>query len=324
MMAKMRTFVSSVGDAPFCLFLASHDAHGPYTTGDASQYPPDKLKVPPYWYDTPELRQMFSEYLAEVTNFDALVGLVVAELKERGLFDDTVLMVCSEQGNAFPYAKWTCFDNGLHCGLVARYPAVIQPGSKCDELVAVMDIAPTLVELAGGSLSDGDCDGESIVRLLRGEETPVHEYVYGAFSNCNILDNKERIYPIRSIRDKDYTLLWCPNHESITSNVTLSEALRMVNEDSVEGGRSVAGSWAKHRKDDPRARFLTDRFFHRPEYALYRLADDPYEENNLIDDPEHADVVARMKTALHARLQELGDMDPIATEESLVNKRRGK
>jgi uncharacterized sulfatase len=320
MMKKMRDFITSTKGGPFCLFLASHDAHGPYTTGDPSQYPPDKLKVPPYWYDTPEFRRAFSKYLAEVTNFDVLVGQVYAELKGRGILDDTILVVCSEQGSAFPYAKWTCFDNGLHCGLIARYPDFIRPGSECGELVAMMDVTPTLVELAGGTLKDGECDGTSFAHLLRGETGPIHEYVYGAFTNCNIIDNRKRVYPIRSIRDKEYTLMYCPNNKDITSNTSLSGALELVQKDSVEGGNGVAASWARKRKEDRRAAFLTDRFFSHPEYELYKLADDPCEENNLIDDPAHKSVAERMKKALHARLEQLGDSDPIRTEQSLVKK----
>ena len=68
----------------FCLFLASSDGHAPFTTGDPSQYPPDKLTVPPYWLDTPETRESMSKHYAEVSNFDALVGMTRAMLEEKG------------------------------------------------------------------------------------------------------------------------------------------------------------------------------------------------------------------------------------------------
>ena len=126
----------------FCLFIASHDGHAPHTTGDASQYPPNKLTIPSYWLDTPELREGLSRYYAEVTNFDSLVGRTRDLLEKKGLLDNTVFVVCSEQGIQFPFAKWTCYDNGLHIGLVVRYPKVVEAGSVADQLISLGDVSP--------------------------------------------------------------------------------------------------------------------------------------------------------------------------------------
>lgn len=191
----------------FCLFLASSDGHAPHTTGDPSRYPPDRLTVLPYWLDTPEMRESMSKYYAEVTNFDALVGQTRAMLEEKGQLENTVFFVCSEQGVQFPFAKWTCFDNGLHMGLVARFPKRIEAGSVAPQLVSLMDVAPTLVELAGGGRKEGEMDGKSFVSVLDGATEEINRYVFGAFTNCNIIDNRKRIYPVRAIRDSGYTLI---------------------------------------------------------------------------------------------------------------------
>ena len=50
---------------PFCLFACSNEPHSPWNKGDASVYPPEKIKLPPYLADTPEIRDEFSRYLAE-------------------------------------------------------------------------------------------------------------------------------------------------------------------------------------------------------------------------------------------------------------------
>jgi len=52
---------------PFCIFACSNEPHGPYTKGDPSAYPQESLKLPPTWVDTPETRQSYSKYLAEIT-----------------------------------------------------------------------------------------------------------------------------------------------------------------------------------------------------------------------------------------------------------------
>ncbi len=318
---RAREFMDSCAeeDKPFCLFIASNDSHAPFTTGDRSAYDAASLTIPPYWLDTPELRQELVKYYAEVSNFDTLVGQMRGELELRGLWDNTIFMVCSEQGTQLPFAKWTCYDNGLHSGLVAHWAGVTAPNSVTGELISIADITPTLVEAAGGSLKPDDCDGKSFLKMLKGEKQTLHPYVYGAFSNCNIIGSRERIFPIRVIRNKSFSLLYNPNYESQTSNVTLDYALAMLNNSS-KGGRDVASSWVKQSRMDP----LVRKLHHRPEYELYNLEKDPYELKNEINNPEYHAEATELKKQLHSRLAKLDDLDPIETEKSLIKVKSAK
>ena len=85
---------------PFCLFIGSHDSHAPFTTGDPTVYDAKKIKVPPYWIDTPELREVMIQYYAEITNFDRLVGMMRKELEKRNLWENTIFMVCMNKEKA--------------------------------------------------------------------------------------------------------------------------------------------------------------------------------------------------------------------------------
>ena len=327
-LTKARAFLDDCkkSDNPFCLFIGSHDSHAPFTTGDTSAYDAKKLTVPPYWVDTPQLREEMVKYYAEITNFDNLVGMMRKELEKRKLWDNTIFMVCSEQGTQLPFAKWTCYDNGLRTGFIMRWAGVTRPGSVVKDLVSTADVTPTLVEAAGGILEPGACDGMSFLPLLRGKELEQpRKYVFGAFTNCRIIDNRERVYPIRSIRDRQFSLIYNPNHESITSNVSLSQALKMIQEENA-GSKSLnlAASWVPRAKKDNRAKALVHKLHHRPEYELYDLSKDPFELENKADDPSHKKTLARLKKALHAKLAKLGDPDPIATEKSLVGSEGGK
>ncbi len=327
-LAKAQAFLDDCkrSDNPFCLFIGSHDSHAPFTTGDTSAYDPKKLTVPPYWVDTPQLREEMVKYYAEITNFDNLVGMMRKELEKRKLWDNTIFMVCSEQGTQLPFAKWTCYDNGLRTGFVMRWAGVTRPGSVVSDLISTADVTPTLVEAAGGTLKPGACDGMSFLPLLKGNklEQP-RNYVFGAFTNCRIIDNRERVYPIRSVRDRQFSLIYNPNHGSITSNVSLSQALKMIQgENAGSKSLNLAASWVPRAKKDNRAKTLVHKLHHRPEYELYDLSKDPYELENKADDPSHKKTLARLKKALHAKLAKLGDPDPIATEKSFVRSEGGK
>ncbi len=327
-LAKAQAFLDDCkkSDNPFCLFIGSHDSHAPFTTGDTSAYDPKKLTVPPYWVDTPQLREEMVKYYAEITNFDNLVGMMRKELEKRKLWDNTIFMVCSEQGTQLPFAKWTCYDNGLRTGFVMRWAGVTRPGSVVSDLISTADVTPTLVEAAGGTLKPGACDGMSFLPLLKGNklEQP-RNYVFGAFTNCRIIDNRERVYPIRSVRDRQFSLIYNPNHGSITSNVSLSQALKMIQgENAGSKSLNLAASWVPRAKKDNRAKTLVHKLHHRPEYELYDLSQDPYELENKADDPSHKKTLDRLKKALHAKLAKLGDPDPIATEKSFVRSEGGK
>jgi len=321
-LAKAQSFLDDCkkSDNPFCLFIGSHDSHAPFTTGDPSAYDAKKLTVPPYWVDTPQLREEMVKYYAEITNFDKLVGMMRKELEKRKLWENTIFMVCSEQGTQLPFAKWTCYDNGLRTGFVMHWSGVTQAGSVIEDLVSTADVTPTLVEAAGGTLKSGACDGMSFLPLLKGKdlEKP-RKYVFGAFTNCRIIDNRDRVYPIRSIRDRQFSLIYNPNHASLTSNVSLSQALQLVKgEDTASKNFNLAASWFPRAKKDKRAKALLHKLHHRPEYELYDLSKDPYELENKADDPKYKKAFDHLNKALRSKLTQLGDPDPIATEKSLV------
>lgn len=318
-----RRFIDASTEAgkPFCLFIASNDSHAPFTTGDRSAYDALALTIPPYWLDTPALRKELVKYYAEVTNFDKLVGEMRKELERRGLWENTIFMVCSEQGTQLPFAKWTCYDNGLHTGFIAHWSGVIPPGSVAEELVSIADVTPTLVDAVGSTLAPDDCDGKSFLKTLEGEEQVLHPYVIGAFTNCNIIGSQDRIYPIRVIRNKTFSLIYNPNHENITSNTTLDAALAKLEGKGKASPGDVASSWVELSENDSTAQSTVRKLHHRPEYELYHLERDPHELKNEISNPEYQSVADELKRQLHKNLARLDDTDPISTEKSMLRRR---
>ncbi len=98
---------------PFCLFLTSNEPHTPWDKGDISQFDKDKVILPPYFVDNDETREDFCRYLAEVNYLDGQVKQALDLLEKHGMTENTVFIFASEQGNSFPFAKWTCYNTGL-------------------------------------------------------------------------------------------------------------------------------------------------------------------------------------------------------------------
>ena len=146
--------------------------------------------------------------------------------------DNTLVVFSTEQGSAFPYGgKWTCYENGLHTGLIMRWPGKIEAGSSCDALVQYVDILPTLLQVAGSDPTQVDTgragapdggsgfDGKSFWHLAAKNGNHHRDYVYGAYTNRGVRDGTD--YPIRSVRSKRYKYIANLNHEGVFQcNVT--------------------------------------------------------------------------------------------------------
>jgi len=277
---------------PFCLFACSNEPHTPWNKGDASRYPPEEVKLPTYIADTPVVRENFSRYLAEITYFDDQVGQILSLLDKHDLRDNTMVVVVSEQGNAFPFAKWTCYDMGLHSAMVARWPGKVSAGSISSAMVEYCDITPTFVDAAGGKPAP-ILDGRSFLPVLRGETDHHKDYVYGLMTTRGIINGSD-CYPIRTVRDKDFRLIWNPSHETQFTNACTQHV-------------TFQSMLAAAKAGDERAKRVTQKYQMRPEWELYDVTRDPLEQNNLNGQPEHAKNVTRLRKALDEWMAAQGD-----------------
>ena len=280
------------GGKPFCLFACSHEPHSPWNKGDASAYPADKLKLPPYIVDTPRMRSDFSNYLAEITYYDSQVGEIVKLLGKHGLSENTLLMVVSEQGNGFPFAKWTCYDHGLQSAMIVRWPNKVKAGSVTDAMVEYVDIASTFIDVAGGQ-PVAPVDGRSFLPVLRGKADTHKEHVFGIMTTRGIINGTDA-YAIRSVRDTRYKLILNLNHKSkFTNACTKSPAFQSM--------------VAKAAAGDTTAKRLVHAYQHRPAVELFDLEKDPLEMSNLSGNTDYQKHVTRLHSKLEGWMKTQGD-----------------
>ncbi len=277
---------------PFCLFACSNEPHGPWNKGDASIYPPDKVILPPYIVDTPEVREGFSAYLAEITYYDSQVGQILALLDKHGLKENTLVMVVSEQGNSMPFAKWTCYGNGLQSAMIVRWPGHVEAGSTTRAMVEYTDVLPTFIEVAGG-IPAASLDGQSFAPVLSGKTNRHRNYVYGQVTTRGI-NNGSDAYPIRTVRDENFRLIW-----NLMPDVVYSNAYT--------GNKAFKSMIAKAESGDAHVKEFVSKYQWRPEFELFDCLADPLEMNNLAENPEYASVMRRLKGKLDAWMASQGD-----------------
>ncbi len=308
--AAINAFITRDKSQPYCLLVTSHSPHRPWKEGDASAYDPDALTLPPHLVDTTETRHALARYYAEVTDFDREVGECMRLVRDSGQEDNTLFIYTSEQGAQFPHSKWTCYDLGLHTAFIARWPKRIKQDSMTDAMIQYVDVTPTLVDVAGGRPIEG-LDGRSFLPVLLGESDTHNDVVYGVHTTRGIISGSE-CYPIRSVRTRTHKYIMNLNPESAFHNVLIEK-----------DAENYWKSWVSKAKTDPHAATLVNAYQHRPAEEFYDVVNDPYELNNLADDPQYRPLMDPMRERLEAWMKEQGDKG-VETEMQALTRLRKK
>ena len=100
-----------------------------------------------------DIQLLHRYYAANVSMIDSQVGQIMTALEKRGYLDNTIIIFCSDHADALGehghIQKWTMYDCVTRVPLIFRAPEKIKMQHQCDDLVQLMDIAPTILNFAG-------------------------------------------------------------------------------------------------------------------------------------------------------------------------------
>lgn len=244
--------------------------------GDTERiYDEQEVVVPPFLSDTPEVRAELAQYYQSISRLDRGVGRLIEILKETGKYDDTLVIYLSDNGAAFPASKTTLYDPGMRLPCIVKTPHQQKTGMESDALITWLDLAPTLLDYAGGDGTEGTFHGASF-RAVAEEESPKNwrEEIYAAHTFHEVTN----YYPMRIVRSKKYKFIW-----NIAHPLTYSFASDLWR----------SASWQAVVRDKPE-RFgvrMVDAYLHRPRFELYDLEADPDELVNLAERPGYEKTV---------------------------------
>ncbi len=309
-------------DQPYLYWFGATTAHRRWVAGSGQalwNIDPASLqgKLPPFLPDVPEMRQDVADYLGEIQAFDAGLGQLLALLEERGELDKTVIVVSGDHGPpGFPQGKCNLYDFGTGVPLAVCGPGI--PGGRVvDDLVCLIDLAPTLVELVEAQPL-ADINGRSLLPILRserqGQVAPDRTWVVSGRER-HVADARagNLPYPQRALRTRDH--LYIVNFESDrwplgdpreldhAASPTWDALAQVTYTTLSDVDAGPAKAWlVQHRRDETWKPYFDRAFGRRPREELYILADDPHQMNNVAGDAKYADI----RLALHNRLlQEL-------------------
>jgi len=246
------------------------------------RHDPAKVKLPPYYPDTPMVRKIWARYYNLITFMDKHVGNLLGQLEADSLADNTIVFFFSDHGLGVPRHKRTLYDSGLHVPLIIRFPARYQSlspakaGRKTDRLVSFVDFAPTVLSLAGLPIPDY-MQGRA---FLGPKAEPPRKYVFGAASRV------DEVYELsRCVRDKRYKYIrnYMPHLPYVQPSEypdraeIMQELRRAVKEEELTGAQKLFWQPTK------------------PIEELYDTQVDPHEIRNLADSSQHKRILGRMR-----------------------------
>lgn len=258
---------------PFFLWFGSWNPHRPYnskTINYLHKHNPDKVKVPDFLPDTPEVRQDIAFYYDKLFQFDENCGKLLSILDERGLVDNTMVIQTSDHGMPFPRAKASLYEPGIRVPLVIKWPGVVSPGGSSDALVSTMDLTATWLEAAGIEVP-AVMQSRSFLSVLTGKKNHFRDYIY---AERNWHDNWD---PMRCIVGKRYKLIqrYRPEMSYMPTlgrlgNLSFESIARLIEQAKLPSRLS----WYARYNESA-----------RPEMAFYDLVNDPDEWKNLTNGP---------------------------------------
>lgn len=261
-----------------------------------ARHDPAAAPVPPYYPDTPAVRRDIARYYDLVSVMDSQAGEILAELEADGLADDTVVFFYGDHGWGLPRGKRWVYDSGLRVPLLVRWPGRIAPGTVRDDLVSFIDLAPTLLALAGARVP-AHMQG----RVFLGDgAAPEPDHLF--FTRDRMDETYDRI---RAIRDRRYKYI-----RNFAPELPYAQPIAYM--DRMPTMREWRRLAAAGKLEGPQRHFLAET---KPEEELYDTEADPHEVVNLAGEPAHADRLASMRAALDRWIETTGDLGEIPEEE---------
>ena len=246
----------------------------------------DVVTLPPYYPNHPDIVRDWAAYLDSVRMTDVMVGEVLARLEKEGVLDNTLVLFMTDHGISHARGKQFLYDEGLHVPLVIAGPG-IKAGTVRDDLVEHIDIAALSLAAAGIPIPKG----MQAQNILAADYKP-REAVFAARDRCD-----ETVDHMRSVRTKDFKYIrnFLPDRPYLQPNAYKDAKAILI---------ALREYHAFGKLNETQELLFRDV---RPGEELYDVNNDPYEINNLADDPRFAAKLRELRDRLDAWMEETGD-----------------
>ncbi|MEZ4851957.1 MAG: sulfatase [Bacteroidia bacterium] len=328
--ANFEAFLNSKeNNQPFCFWMGGQEPHRIFGKGLGVKNGKslDKIVVPEFLPDREEVRSDIADYLFEIEWFDKHLSRAIQLLEEKGELENTLIIVTSDNGMAFPRAKANLYEYGFHVPLAIRWGNKIKKGRTSDDLIGFTDLAPTILEITGvNHPGEYPMSGQSILSILTSMENGVvdteKEYIFSSRERHSSSRFHSLSYPQRCIRSRDFLYIknftperWpagapqkygvgnYPTKEEIQQNQLGSEHGSYHDIDACP----TFDFMIENREDPDLRQYVGWAVDKRPAEELFDIKADPACLNNLANNPKYTKVKENLSRKLMDYLNQTGD-----------------
>jgi len=245
-----------------------------------------KVKLASFYPDSPIARDEYANYLDAIHLSDGYVGQLLARLEKDGLAENTIVVLSSDHGQCLFRSKQFVYDGGLHIPLIIKFPDGMGAGTVNDDFVSGIDMAPTMLGMAGVKPPAGAMQGRDFLA----HDTKPREYIFAARDRMDIA--MDRMRAIRT-RQYKYILNYLPTIAYMQTNPYKERQYPTWD---------LVKEWNKEGKLN-----ATQALFAAPEKPieeLYDLHADPDEVHNLANDSAHKEVLEQLRALVAGFVKE--------------------
>ena len=296
---ETRHYRAGDGDYKWKNFGGSHAKNRMTEEETPVHLPKDtKFDIPPYLPDTEATRRDMWKLYNNIGEMDSQVGAVLKQLEDDGLLENTIVFFYGDHGGPLPREKRLIYDSGLNTPMIIRYPNKMMAGTKDEQLISFIDFAPTLLSITGEEPKPY-IQGQAFLGEHKADE---RKYIHAAADRFDGFTDA-----IRAVRDSQYKYIrnYRPEQgyylpidyrEKIPS---MQELLRLKEEGKLN---DIQLQWFRDQK---------------PREELFDCKTDPFELNNLADNPEYIDKLNELSAEMDRWLADINDT-PNLDERKLV------
>ena len=307
------------GDQPFYFWYGAHEPHRVFKDGigRSSGKQLHEAEVPSFFPDHPAIRSDILDYAYEIEHFDDHLGKMLELLEAAGELDNTLVIVTSDNGMAFPRAKANAYEYGIHVPLAIMWPEQVPGHRMVQDLTSLIDLHPTILDAAGvNHPTPESLTGKSLMTTLKSNASGLVDQtrttVYSARERHSSSRYNSLSYPQRALRTQDYLLI-----RNFTPERWPAGAPQKYEAGDVPGpmhggyhdiDAAPSLTYLIEERDDPKVGY----FFHlavdlRPDVELFDIQKDPGCLVNLAGAPGYIDLKNNLLNELEAFLLTTND-----------------
>lgn len=247
---------------------------------------PKSVPLPAYYPDDETVRTDVARHYSNIELMDKEVGKIIAQLKQDGLYDKTIIFFYSDHGGPLPKQKREPADSGLKVPLMVRFPHASFKG-RTDDLVSFTDLAPSMLSLAG-IMPPKYMDGQAFLGKFKAKPREV------IFGNADRFD--EFTDRIRVVRDKNF--LYVKNYYKDLpkyKNVSYRLKMPMMND--------ILELKKQNKLNEEQSYWFQPKW----EEELYDVKNDPFQLHNLAQNPKFNKQLIQLRTQCENQFEKKKD-----------------